>query len=226
MVAYMAFRYQVYSPRHVLHGCCAKDNSAAIAFGRDKVTFVDTDDRAMQELRADGCRALTEDMARYRPNQLHDVVVVINSSGMDRWHARHLKPGGFFLVNNYHGAAEELYANPRIYEMWGSISVKREGDGMTAVVSRDVSNLLVPVQSFAELMQLDPERSNVEDRINRGFIGGSYEGAMPETPEERHLLRCRLKGDPERLPYRADPQVYIFTKRPTLENEVRSFFRR
>ncbi len=211
IAAYLRFRDRVYAPVHVLHGGCATDVCAALAFGKDKVTFVDTNDEAMEELRLDGYRALTQDIRRYRPQRLHDVCISINF-GSPEWQTPHARKGAFILVNNYHGDAKRLHDDAKRFELWGYIHSRPESSGYDVTLSRDISDLFVRVESFAELQRIDSQRYIAIERTQRAHLVNS--GVTPaQTPEERCMQFCRLMGTQEELPYRRDPTLYIFVKR-------------
>jgi len=96
---YTAFKNQVYNPKSVLNPSCGFDASPAKVF--DNVTFVDiAKDNAgcIKKLQEAGFHAIKQDIRDYKPNEEHDLLILINPVIPTEWASRHLKSGGYVLA--------------------------------------------------------------------------------------------------------------------------------
>jgi len=139
---YTAFCDQVYRPQSVLYPSCAFDASPARVF--DNVTFVDIENGSegcVRKLQEAGLQAIKQDIKTYTPEDLHDLLILLNPTIPTEWASRHLKSGGYVIANNYHGNASEMYHQPDQFNLWGTIDFvekdRRKGDNRV-VVSRNL----------------------------------------------------------------------------------------
>ncbi|MEA3430864.1 MAG: hypothetical protein U9R08_06320 [Nanoarchaeota archaeon] len=118
---YQWFNANIYSPKSVFYPCCNIDGSPANVF--DNVIFSDIDDKAMSLMRKNGLVALTQDVELY--DGKHDLVILLNSTGLAHSVGRFLQPGGYILANDWHGDASYFNSIPR-YQSLGKIQYKPE----------------------------------------------------------------------------------------------------
>jgi len=213
---YTAFRDQVYDPQSVLYPSSGFDASPVRVF--DNVTFVDIEmgnDGCVRKLQEAGLHALKQDIRNYIPEDLHDLLILLNPVIPTEWASRHLKSGGYVIANNYHGNASEMYRQPDQFALWGVIDFaeqdRRKGDNRV-VVSRDISDLFVPVETGEELKRLRP--------IDYEFIATSYPhilrdiGIIPEMRFENMYVQFRrVMEESEILPAKRVADRYIFVKK-------------
>lgn len=213
---YTAFRDQVYNPQSVLYPSSGFDASPAKVFRN--VTFVDKEEgneSCVAKLQEAGLQALKQDIRQYKPTQEHDLLILLNPSIPTEWASRHLKSGGYVIANNYHGNASEMYKSPDRFTLWGVINSleqdKQKGVNQ-AVVSRDITDLFVPVENGEELKRRRPDHYE--------FISTSYPHILrtmsikpAERFEDMYVQFQRLMGESEQLPSKRVADRYIFVKK-------------
>jgi hypothetical protein len=215
---YAAFKEHVLDAKSVFYPCCQYDASPEKVF--PGTTFVDIEDKriagAMEMFRRHGLRAFKMDVADYRPEELHDLLILLNPAIHTSRAIHTLRKGGFVLANNYHENASQMRRNPEMYEIWGTIDFvvkgrRKEGDNRV-VVSRNLEGLFEPVSDFEELRRLRPS--------THLFIAKGYphllrqEGLEPGgTVEETYRRYQRFMGKPETFPAKRAAERYIFTKK-------------
>ncbi len=213
---YSAFKEEVYSPKSVLYPSCGFDASPSRVF--DNVTFVDSENGntgCVQELQNFGLLAFKQDIREYSPSQEHDLLILLNPAIPVEWASRHLRQGGYILANNYHGSASQMAQNPEAYALWGTMDLgdeKTRGRSHEVSISRDLTDLFVPVKDSEELKSIRPGtyefvRRVVNDFVARGIVQ-SRSGASFE--EKWQAYRERMK---EGMPHRRVAERYIFTKK-------------
>lgn len=213
---YTAFQSQVYRPGSVLYPSCGFDASPARVF--DNVTFVDIEEGnpgCIKSLRKAGLRALKKDIREYKPDELHDLLILLNPAIPTEWASRHLKPGGWVLANNYHGNASEMHSKPEQFTLWGVIDFvekdRRKNDNRV-VVSRDLSDLFVPAESGDELKRLRPGYYEFASTVYPCLLRAMK--AVPEVGfEDMYRQFQRMMGDPTILPAKRVAERYIFVKK-------------
>ncbi len=212
---YTAFREQVHNPQSVLYPSCGFDASPARIF--DNVTFVDIEDgneRCVAKLQEAGLQALKQDIRTYRPQELHDLLILLNPAIPTEWASRHLQPGGYVISNNYHGNASEMHRQPDQFTLWGVINFaekdRRKGDNQV-VVSRNVEDLFQPVANEEELQRFRPEYYDFLQMLFPSFALNmpdfSAEGPFEEVwANYREMMR-------EGMPSKRVADRYIFVKK-------------
>lgn len=213
---YTAFRDEVYNPQSVLYPSCGFDASPARVF--DKVTFVDIEkegnEGCVEKLQEAGLDAVKADIKVYEPNDLHDLLILLNPAIPTQWASRHLKSGGYVIANDYHGNASEMYNLPDQFALWGTMAFaekdRRKGDNRI-VISRDLDDLLQPVADEEELRRFRPEYYEFLQRV---FL--SLASNMPtfsaDGPFEEVWKNYRKLMD-EGMPSKRVADRYIFMKR-------------
>jgi len=215
MAIYTAFRDQIYNPQSVLYPSSGFDASPAKVFRN--VTFVDKEignEGCVAKLQEAGLTALKQDIRQYSPTQEHDLLILLNPSIPTDWASRHLKSGGYVIANDYHGNASGMYRNPNQFTLWGVINFierdRRKGDNRV-VVSRDISDLFVPVKNGEELRRLRPRSYEF---IARNFpdILKSMGQEPVQNFEEMYVQFKRMLKESEELPAKRVAERYIFVK--------------
>ena len=170
---YSAFRNQIYNPSSVLYPSCGFDASPARVFSN--VTFVDKEEgneRCVSKLQEAGLNALKQDIRKYHPKNVHDLLILLNPSIPTEWASKHLKSGGYILANNYHGNATEMYGQPDQFDLWGTIDFVEKniskGDNRV-VISRNLEGLFEPVANEEELKRFRPEYYEFLGGVFRAF---------------------------------------------------------
>jgi hypothetical protein len=213
---YRAFREQVHDAKSVLHPSCGFDASPARAF--PNVTFVDKEDGnegAIDALRKHGLKALKMDIREYRPEEEHDLLILLNPSIPTEWASRHIPSGAFILSNNYHGNAAGMWRERHSYEPFGTIdfaeSDRRKGDNRV-VVSRSLEGLFEPVKDFEELRRLRPSMHEfIRTAYPHLLISAGLEPG--KTIEEAYRRHQRMMHESEALPSKRKADMYIFVKK-------------
>ena len=131
----------------VYHPCCATDSSPSAAFPDSRVIFVDLDEQSIGGMKAIGLEAYTADATTFDPGPV-DVLILLNPAMDYEEPASHLIAGGYALVNNYHGTANDFYRDPD-FELLAIID-NRTPDGKPAV-DRDHPD------QYWELVETDEE---------------------------------------------------------------------
>lgn len=212
---YTAFRDKVYPAKSVLHPSCASDASPSKVF--DNVTYVDIEDGcegAMAAFRKHGLKAYKMDIRDYKPEEEHDLLILLNPSIPTEWAAQHLKKGSFILANNYHGNATQMHKEPE-YTLWGVIDfVEPDGrkNDIRVTFSRDLTDLFVPVKNEEELRRLRPHEHRFITECYPDLLRTS--GITPaETFEEMYFQYSRMMHKPAVLPVKRVADRYIFVKK-------------
>lgn len=163
IVIYTAFKEQIHRPKSVLYPLCGLDASPAKVF--DNVTFVDSEvepgsEGIVRKLQDAWLHAIKCDIRDYKPEEEHDLLILLNPTIPPGWATAHLARGGYILANNYHGTATVMHENPDKYSLWGVIDLVEKGvmgRGLRAAVSRNLEGLFEPVSGEEELRRLRPD---------------------------------------------------------------------
>ncbi|HII15337.1 MAG TPA: hypothetical protein HA362_03405 [Nanoarchaeota archaeon] len=212
IAAYAAFRGHVYNPQSVLYPSCGFDASPARVF--PNVTFVDIDiggnEGCVRKLQEAGLHAFRQDIRDYTPQELHDLLILLNPCIRTEWASRHLKPGGYVLANDYHGNASEMHRQPEQFTLWGVIDSGR--DGNRAVVSRNLEHLFEPVANEEELRTFRPDYYAFLNKIFRVMAMNTPDFNADGPFEE---VWARYRGImSEGMPSKRVAGRYIFIKNP------------
>lgn len=211
---YTVFRDQVYDPQSVLYPCCGFDASPAKVF--KKVTFVDLENGSqgcVRKLQEAGFRALKQDIRTYTPTELHDLLILLNPAIPTEWASKHLQSGGYVIANDYHKNAAEMHYLRDQFTLIGVINiVDRTKERQKAEVSRDITDLFVPVQDEEELKR---HRPDTHDFISKTYphILRSMRIEPAQKFEDMYAQFQRLMHEPEHLPAKRVADRYIFVKK-------------
>ena len=156
---YTSFRDQVYNPKSVLYPCCGVDASPARVF--DDVTFIDNDlsiYSCVRNLQEAGFKAFRQDARDYKPEELHDLLILLRAPNLTEWVSGYLRSGGYVLTDDRHGNATNMYENSDEFTLWGTIDFVGTPQGNGRVkVSRNLENLFQPVKDAEEFQRLRPD---------------------------------------------------------------------
>lgn len=213
---YRAFKEQVYNPSSVLYPSCGFDASPIEAFGN--VTFVDLEkggnnEGCIETLRHRGLKALKQDIREYTPLEMHDLLILLNPSVPHEWATRHLVKGGWVIANNYHRTAWEINEDSN-FELWGAINTekKRKNVPVKVSISRDLTDLLVPVKDMKEFKELRPREFKLILGLTNSWINNeeitSLKTASIDEKCDAYLEMMRLRRPSKRVAER-----YIFVKK-------------
>ncbi len=97
------------------------DTSAADIFGKSHVLHLDTDQEAMAALSKAGYHTLIGRSEEYKPDIQYDAVIFWNSGATPDSILNLIKPNGYAISNNYHGAANILIEE-KDFEIIGAIN--------------------------------------------------------------------------------------------------------
>ncbi|MFA5992695.1 MAG: hypothetical protein WC796_03245 [Candidatus Pacearchaeota archaeon] len=106
--AYELFRERVYSPKRVLYPGCDLDASPVRAFPRAKVDLVDINALAIGALNRNGVNAIHSDIRQYKPEQLYDLLILLNPGVSSDKTTCFLDSKGYVLANDWHRNASQL----------------------------------------------------------------------------------------------------------------------
>ncbi|MBT3814519.1 hypothetical protein HOE37_04030 [Candidatus Woesearchaeota archaeon] len=212
---YTAFCNQVFNPQSVLYPSCGFDASPVKVF--DDVTFVDIEkgsEGCVKKLQEAGFQALKQDIKTYSPQDLHDLLILLNPAIPTEWASRHLKPGGYILANDYHGNASEMYEQPNQFTLWGSIDFvekdRRKNDNRV-VVSRNLEDLFQPMKDAAEFERLKPTEFKFTRDLVLSYVDQGVLRADPNDSFEKKWAAYR-EVMREGMPDRRVADRYIFVK--------------
>jgi hypothetical protein len=196
IAAYDAFKEQVYNPKSVLYACCGLDGSPAMSF--NNVTFVDDEKMGalcIKKLQEVGLNAIKTDIRDYKTIDLHDLLILYNPQIEDNeWATRHLKIGGYILINDHLNNATRMHREPEKYQVYGTI----EYDKNNILVSRDLKDLFETIKNQEELEKYNPK---IYEAISKSRHNKSFEEAFTQHKERIGL------------PYKREPEWYIFIKK-------------
>ncbi len=95
-------------PDTVYVPCFGNDISPSSAFSDAKIVYVEYDESLAQALKAQGFDARQGDATTFLIEGGADVVILINPAIGAEGPARNVRPGGYFLCNDYHSTAKEM----------------------------------------------------------------------------------------------------------------------
>jgi hypothetical protein len=156
--AYTTFRDQVYNPKSVLYPSCGFDGSPSRVFGN--VTYVDLADsgnpgciKAMQD---QGFKAFQMDIRDYKPQESHDLLLLINPAIQTQWATGHIAVGAYIISNNYHGNASFMMEHPGEFALVGTLDEQSRKNAVSSY-STDLTDLEARVKDEVELRQYRPD---------------------------------------------------------------------
>src|SRR3989344_4981486 len=184
---YTAFRDEVYSPNSVLYPSCGYDASPSIVF-RD-ITFVDSEEGnkgCVKALKKHGLNAIKQDIREYRPEQAHDLLILLNPAVHAKWATKHLSSGGWLIANNYHHTASQ--------------------------VSTDIGSLFEPVKNMEEFRIFRPNDYEftlglIESWTRQGLLHVRKNATLEEK------FRAYREEMKEEMPSKRVALMYIFLKK-------------
>lgn len=209
---YTAFRDEVYKPQSVLYPSSGFDASPAKVF--DNVTFVDIEkgnEGCVRKLQEAGLHAIKQDIKDYTPENLHDLLILLNPAIPTEWASRHLKVGGYVLANDYHGNASEMSRKPDQFTLWGVIDCDIMGDNKI-VVSRNLEGLFQPVSDINEFQKLRPDEFEFTREYVLSFASQRNLKINPNASFEEKW-RLYREAMHEEMPYKRVADRYIFVKK-------------
>jgi hypothetical protein len=209
IVMYELFEKEILSPNSVLYPSCGYDASPAKVF--KNVTFVDAEEGnegCIEELQKVELKAIKKDIRAYQPEQLHDLLILLNPAILSEWATPYLQQGGFVLSNNYHGNAVQLIKKPQRFKFIGGMDVD---DRNIANIIRNTELFFNPVKNEKELEEFRPSYYQ--------YLKGYFETIALNNPnynskrpfedlwkEYRTLIR-------EGMPSKKTAYLYIFQKK-------------
>jgi hypothetical protein len=116
----------------VYYPACATDVAPSVAFAEKDdvhVIYADIDSGSITKLQSAGYDAHEVDAKTFQvsPNEPSvDLLILLNPAISSEGPTAQVKSGGYALVNNYHGTANDLHKDPR-FELLGIISDDAEG---------------------------------------------------------------------------------------------------
>ena len=118
---YLFFQEHFGVPNKVLYPSCDLDISPIRGFPNSKVTLLDINPDAVNALKRHGVFAIQSDISEYKPEELFDLLILLNP-GYETSRAIHtLRQGGIIMANNYHGNTRQMLDSPDIYEFVSGI---------------------------------------------------------------------------------------------------------
>jgi hypothetical protein len=213
---YTAFRDQVYNPQSVFYPSCGYDGSPTKVF--DRVTFVDLEkgnEGCISELQALGYRAFKQDIKEYNPEQLHDLLILLNPVITSESAAQHLISGGYIIANDYHSNATQMYNLPDRFTLWGTIDSNVENGRKNpdkVTISRDLEDLFQPIENEEEFRRYLPNEFEWTQQWIKASIDQKNINVDPNSSFEEQW-KAYLEYSHERIPYRRSTDRYIFVKK-------------
>jgi len=212
---YTAFRNQVYSPKSVLYPSCGFDASPSRVF--ENVVFVDAEKGnggCVQALKEAGLNAVKQDIRDYKPQQNHDLLILLNPAINYEWATRYLPSNGWVISNNYHHTASDLYGDNN-FSLWGTIEFvekDRRKKDFRVKISKNLEGLFEPVSNLEEFRLLRPfdykfTFDMVESWIRQGLLKVSQNAPLEEK------FRVYMEEIKERMPSKRVADRYIFVKK-------------
>jgi len=207
---YVAFRDNVYNPKSVFHPCMANDASPSEVFGN--VTYLDADARYPLLFKQKGLTALTSDIDDYKPDQEHDLVILLNPAISSARAVKYLKPGGYVLTNDYHHNATELALDKENYKLIGTVNHSTESG--RAEVSRDLTGLFELPDNLEQLKAARPHYHSIATEE----IGGQVDLTEEILKEVRGLSKDNFRDwsihfTVMDFPFKKTAEFYIFQKK-------------
>ena len=108
---YELFRDNINSPKRVLYPSCDLDASPVRAFPDAQVDLVDINEHAVGALNRNGVNAIHSDINEYKPSELYDLLILLNSCIPSEEATPFVDSGGYVLANNYSKNASQLVEN-------------------------------------------------------------------------------------------------------------------
>lgn len=211
--SYRAFQKEISDPESVFYPCCGIDASPSQVFRN--VTYLDLDKNCIDVLRKEGLNAIQGDIKNYSPKEMHDLLLLMNPTHAGLSALPHVINGGFIIANNYHGTASWLSEHSNDYQLVASIvSHISPKSKPGANLSKDITDLFVPVADFAELKKLRPDCHD--------FIAKSYPHLLRmanlspgRTIEESYFIYHKelFEETDIKLPSKRVADYYVFLKR-------------
>jgi hypothetical protein len=200
IATFEAFKKQIYSPKSVLYPSCATDISPAKVF--DNVTFVDINKQYIDSLVSEGFNALNQDIRKYEPKEIHDLLLLLNPVIPSEWATKHIPKGAYIIANNYHRNAKQLHEKPNEFKLLSLVDITPRTD--VATLSSDFTGIFVPTQSVDEIKRFRPEYMYFLNLCTSQMVkqGMSVEAAYAKFREESR----------EPWPFRRSADYYIFKK--------------
>ncbi len=124
---YLLFQKEIKIPKRVLYPSPDLDASPVRAFPNSQVVLVDINPLAVEALRRSGIEAVCSDIADYKPEQLFDLMILLNPAFVTERANHCVETGGHILSNNYHENALQMWNQPKTYEPVATIFPLREG---------------------------------------------------------------------------------------------------
>ncbi|MBS3089798.1 hypothetical protein J4461_02850 [Candidatus Pacearchaeota archaeon] len=212
---YTAFRDEVYSPNSVLYPSCGYDASPSIVF-RD-ITFVDSEEGnkgCVKALKKHGLNAIKQDIREYRPEQAHDLLILLNPAVHAKWATKHLSSGGWLIANNYHHTASQVYTDNK-FSLWGAMDFlerDRRKSNFKISISRDIGSLFEPVKNMEEFRIFRPNDYEftlglIESWTRQGLLHVRKNATLEEK------FRAYREEMKEEMPSKRVALMYIFLKK-------------
>lgn len=116
---FQQFLTKIHRPRNVLYPSCGLDGTPAFIF--ENITYVDLEkgfEGCIEIFKKIGIKAFKEDIERFNPNRLFDLIILENPVFKSKEVDRLLVKGGYIITNDEHKNAFQLFSNNR-YEFVG-----------------------------------------------------------------------------------------------------------
>ena len=153
---YGFFQQRFGIPQRVFYPCCDLDASPVKAFPDSEVTLLDINDKAVAALNSHGIEAIAGDVRKYKPDEMFDLLILLNPDVSTRSAIHTLKRGGYVLANDWHDNTTEMLRRPWRYEFQGTIHHGK--DPMEMLSKRESRKLLRETDSFINLYSIFTKR--------------------------------------------------------------------
>lgn len=134
---YEFYQKEFGTPGRVYYPGCDMDSTPIRAFPNSDVTLLDINEHAIKALQRNGIEAIHGDAKLYRPDNLHDLLILLNPGIKSRDATPTLKVGGYVIANDWHGNTTELLTIPEEFNFIGILNENE--DKQLRLLSDEVS---------------------------------------------------------------------------------------
>lgn len=205
-----ALQREVFTAHTVLYPGCGIDTSPSEVF--EQVTYVDINPGCIDQLQRAGFSAFNQDIREYRPDRLHDLLILMNPQFRPDHATPHLVTGGYIVANNYHGSARWLFEHPGQFAFVAGLGNPETDTNGAVSVALHAEGYFEPVRDEAELIRLRP-RSYQAIREEMSATFGVYRQEPTGAFEQDYQHTCILLHRPVRFPAKRVADSYVFQKR-------------
>lgn len=205
---YSFFNDNIYSPEDVLYPSCGTDGSPSRVF--DNVTFVDIDERCIDQMKVLGLNAFNQDIRLYSPKNLHDFLILLNPFIPTSWASNHVSSEGYIFANDYHSNASQMFALPNHFQLVCGLNYDLSSQRVSCV--DNLEGFFKEVKDFDELKSISPSKASfIEMAVNNFCDQGLIKVPSSFCFEQKWNVYRESLG--ERKPFRNGADYYLFQKK-------------